>query len=331
MRPDLTTGRLIRYLPALTLTAVLTITATAEFELARTVLALPPHIAWALPVAVDSYVLAAMRSGRDIPAALIVMAGALGASMGSHLAAVEHGGKLPPHVVAPAATGIMTVLVVVAWRVHVLIGHGPTASPPPVSTAAYGPVARPVGAPALDPEPQPIEQPKSLPARSEPTEAPEVEAPSRTGKPRGKTPAATLTSRPTDDEQLIAQAAEHFRQAGIYPPSIRSLMRTYGIGQNRASRVHAAITNPAEGPDSQQENALQNSENHQAEKAQQERTDPVPSDESPESTINSKELTHTCITDRVGPAPAAAGMRAVHSDGSHQPQEPPTVRDRAGA
>jgi hypothetical protein len=132
-------GGPLRFLPALTLLAVLTITASAEFELARTVLDLPPYIAWALPVAVDSYVLAALRSGRDVVPALAVMAGSLAASMGAHLAAASAEGPLPGHVVAPAATGIMTVLVVVAWRVHVLIEYAMTPDPLPQAGAPESP------------------------------------------------------------------------------------------------------------------------------------------------------------------------------------------------
>jgi hypothetical protein len=88
-QPTRRPARWVRALPALTLAAVLTITASTEYGLARTVLALPPAIAWALPVAIDSYVLAALRSGRDVPAALAVMAGALTAATGAHLPSVS--------------------------------------------------------------------------------------------------------------------------------------------------------------------------------------------------------------------------------------------------
>lgn len=129
-----TTGpmsRVLRALPALTLVSVMVITASAEYQLARTVLALPPAIAWALPAAIDSYVLAALRSRRDVPAALAVMGGSLFASMGAHLFAASHGGELPARIAAPAAAAIMTSLVVVAWRVHVLIEGTPEANPAP--------------------------------------------------------------------------------------------------------------------------------------------------------------------------------------------------------
>ena len=119
------TGRALRFLPGVTLAAVVTVTSTSEWTLARTVLDLPPAVAWAVPVAIDSYVVAAMRTRRDVPAAIGVMAGALAAAMGAHLAAAArpHGQPLPVEVTAPAAAAIMSVLVIVAWRVHVLIDH----------------------------------------------------------------------------------------------------------------------------------------------------------------------------------------------------------------
>jgi hypothetical protein len=134
--------RLLRVLPAVTLLAVLTITASAEYELARTVLNQPAKIAWALPVAVDSYVLAALRARRDVGAALAVMAGALTASMAAHLSLVglPVDARLPGTVTAPLATAIMTVLVVVAWRVHVLVdvawSSASTPSPAPTPSLA---------------------------------------------------------------------------------------------------------------------------------------------------------------------------------------------------
>jgi hypothetical protein len=109
----------MRWLPALTLVAVLTITASSEFELARTVLRLDASVAWALPVAIDTYVLAALRTGRDVLGALLVMGGTLGTAMAAHLITAQ--GDLPAFGQAVAATVIMVVLVVVAWRVHVLI------------------------------------------------------------------------------------------------------------------------------------------------------------------------------------------------------------------
>ncbi len=59
---------------------------------------LRPEIAWALPAAIDSYVLAALHTRRDVPAAITVMTGALMASMGAHLAQVGRAGHLSRHL-----------------------------------------------------------------------------------------------------------------------------------------------------------------------------------------------------------------------------------------
>ena len=151
-QPHSRPGRWVRLLPALTLAAVLTITASSEYELARTVLAQPPAIAWALPVAIDTYVLTAFRFGRDVRPALAVMAGALTAAMGAHLTtALQPGHALPVTVEAPAATAIMTVLVVVAWRVHVLIEHATLSSAPEPADAGGATSGRVPTQPELPP------------------------------------------------------------------------------------------------------------------------------------------------------------------------------------
>jgi hypothetical protein len=259
----------LRFLPALTLVAVLTITASAEFELARTVLDLPPYIAWALPVAVDSYVLAALRSGRDVVPALAVMAGSLAASMGAHLAAVNGDGSLPGHVVAPAATGIMTVLVAVAWRVHVLIEYAmtpdPVTSEPPASSAGT-----PAGeAPALEG----LEEVRSALRPAGGADEPPAPAP--------------LT-----DAQILAEI-------GSTPPSIRTLKRQYAIGQTRATRIHrtARLTKAKTTTQIVIQEELETDE------------ETTPEGVHEESAGTAKSNTHTCITDRVGPSrpPGADG------------------------
>jgi hypothetical protein len=290
----------LRWLPALTLVAVLTITASAEFELARTVLHLPPQIAWALPVAVDSYVLAALRSGRDVLPALTVMAGALAASMGAHLADTTTDGPLPAHVVAPAATAIMTALVIVAWRVHVLIPHrrvhpetaAPDDAPATVTTSPGTPASH---RPKVD---TPDTSAPSTPRRAV-ASTPRVRALPRTAPAAGTAaqpgPTATGTG-PTDSEILAALTAN-----GWNPPSIRALMRTYGIGQSRASRLHQAArqatheqqqqngSRKPEGSQKNQPNASTSTNNqNELEKAIQ------------ESTANEQRNTHPGITDRVG-------------------------------
>jgi hypothetical protein len=248
--------RVLAALPALTLLAVLTITASAEYQLARTVLDLHPQIAWALPAAIDSYVLAALHTRRDVPAAITVMAGALLASMGAHLAQVGRAGQpLPVTWTAPLATAIMTVLVIVAWRVHVLIGpdERPTAVLPdtaaetdtahrrtavsgaaPVSGAALrsSVIAAPAAVLAAPREvPDPVTEPRSpgTPPTTARSTAPDTRPDARASADQDVSGARSVS----DDEILAA--------IGDEPPSIRALMREHGIGQGRATRLRRTV------------------------------------------------------------------------------------------
>jgi hypothetical protein len=320
-------ARWVRALPALTLAAVLTITASTEYGLARTVLALPPAIAWALPVAIDSYVLAALRSGRDVPAALAVMAGALAAATGAHLFTVTlpAGQSLPPTVSGPVATAIMTVLVVVAWRVHVLI-EPPAADPSqgePAPVTSAPEVATP-RAPVLDdphrvhPDGSAVHRP-SAPASSPadaarpPAPAPGAPVPVTVAAARQRPAQATTSTSVNDqDDEAILAAIEG------QPPSIRALRRIHGLGQARAARIHAEATRRHNQTTSTNQNDHENSQNnHQNTENDDQRTEHNRTKESTmqinseteqqqdhdhqnyESRIDA-EKAHTCITDRVG-------------------------------
>ena len=147
-------NRLVRLLPAVTLIAVLVVTATSEFRLAVDVLALPIWVAWGVPAAVDSYVVAAVRTRRDVAPAMAVMAISLFAAAGSHIVQARVGGPLPIQVTGPASAAMLSVLVLVAWRVHVLIDR--LAEPEPQDTPETSePV---VQQPAAGPEPLPMHE-----------------------------------------------------------------------------------------------------------------------------------------------------------------------------
>lgn len=294
-------GRILRTIPMVALVAVIVITASSEWALARTVLALPPAVAWAVPVAIDSYVVAALRTGRDVGAAMSVMAGALCASTAAHLFAADlpEGEKLPVEVTAPTAAVIMAVLVVVAWRVHVLIDRldpehqvagchameeptqrapepaasprrqpvveaGPreaaralaSASAPAESASLPAPVsAHPAGRDAhgvsalgvpvpgvsvspVTPAPEGRERPavSAVSAVSAPVAA--LRADARPDTPRSDSTRVSRTGTRTDEE-ILAEIA-------VDPPSIRALMRAYGIGQARATRLHQQATGTAD-------------------------------------------------------------------------------------
>lgn len=317
---------LVRFLPPVTLLAVLTITASSEYELARTVLDLHPAIAWALPVAIDSYVLAALRSGRDVAAALTVMGGALATAMGAHLLDAQHS-ALPAPVLAPVATAIMVILVVVAWRVHVLIEHPTAPGVPDTPPGEYTPATNEVA-------PEVHSHAYSLPAVSGATSRGQctgaLAAPDGAGTagvralPR-PTPAVSEYPDPgtaapdqpdqlgegqrLSDEQILTELlAKHPVEA----PSIRALMRTYGIGQTRASRLrnHALTqTSPTtttstsshdqdhQNPPPEDQNEPHQESHEQYRKSQIKNSDQEPQQES-EGMQN--EESHPGITDRVG-------------------------------
>ncbi len=345
--------RALRLLPALTLAAVLTITASAEYELARTVLALPPGIAWALPVAIDSYVLTAFRSGRDVRPALAVMAGALTAAMGAHLVTADRpsGEALPVAVTAPAATGIMIVLVVVAWRVHVLIDPATTSKgtdqvpdAPDVpavpgalaSTPAHlarpnagasadapstGPLAASTPAPAADAYTATARAPGALTA-SRRLHSDSAAAPPAPPSPptRRSAAAAASSAAPTtkatatvgaSDEQIVATLSGQ-------PPSIRALMRDHGIGQARATRIHQAASrdhnqqNNSEDPEEPQDSPERSNNKIEREEQTQEPGEAM-NERRPKNQGIEEPDTHTCITDRVGQSRSTNGGGAADS------------------
>ncbi len=266
-------ARWVQWLPAATLAAVLTITASAEYELARTVLNLSPRIAWALPVAVDSYVLVALRSRRDVVPALAVMAGALTASMGAHLAAVgqPQGARLPATLSGPLATAIMTVLVVVAWRVHVLIDRQaePTTCPDctPQTAAMHDPrpaapaISRPLSvvlaASSLANGSGPAHWPTSAPTDASP---PTMEPPATNGHalngrrvvrlaPRVTAPVTSspsLSGSSADDATLreyVARARADRPGAGEL--AVRRLLASDGLSAS-SQRIRAALKHTAD-------------------------------------------------------------------------------------
>jgi hypothetical protein len=302
-----TADRLLRYLPAITLTAVLTITASAEYQLARQVLGLPPHIAWALPVGVDSYVYAAMRSRRDVGAAVAVMAGSLAAYTTAHLASLHSGGPLPAFVVAPSAAVIMTVLVVVAWRVHVLIHRlHPTApatatTPHPDTDALPSPNAHVAGLHSALPTASSAPVP-STPIAVSGTASGQRSDPVDVGLPAQDRAIVTL---------VLAQLAASSDPKGTIP-SARALIRDHQLGQKRANRIRQALID-----DQQQAQHHDESQNEAISAAIPSSPDPTSQTATKGSTQeaprNRYDYPHTFITDRVGPANPPGGSAAEHS------------------
>jgi hypothetical protein len=108
--------------PWIALLAAVGLTASGEYGLARMV-GFPSSIAWALPTAIDVYVIQAMRRHRDVAAALILMiaTNALLHLAEAHLVGVTKTGR--PHHETWTTQWWLIVLVaaiapLIVWRVH---------------------------------------------------------------------------------------------------------------------------------------------------------------------------------------------------------------------
>lgn len=105
--------RLTRVLPWVSLVAAVVLTASGEYALYRAC-GFAPGVAWAGPVAVDAYVVAALRMRRDELTAIAVMAAANGTV---HL--LPHAG---PDTRTRFAVAVLAALVL--WRVHRILHLG---------------------------------------------------------------------------------------------------------------------------------------------------------------------------------------------------------------
>ncbi|MFE5397427.1 hypothetical protein ACFQ9U_23075 [Streptomyces sp. NPDC056568] len=122
--------------------AVLTVLASAEYELARAC-GFGTYVAAGVPAALDVYALAALRARRDV---LAVVCSLIAVNAASHLVEV---GLLPVSV--PLVVGVSAIAPLVLWRVHRLSERHPEPAPA---------VAEPVAEPAeLRAEPITVERP----------------------------------------------------------------------------------------------------------------------------------------------------------------------------
>lgn len=121
--------------------AVLTVLASAEYELARAC-GFGTYVAAGVPAALDVYALAALRARRDV---LAVVCSLIAVNAASHLVEV---GLLPVSV--PLVVGVSAIAPLVLWRVHRLSERHPEPAPA---------MAEPVAEPAeLQPEPITVER-----------------------------------------------------------------------------------------------------------------------------------------------------------------------------
>ncbi|GAA1888003.1 hypothetical protein GCM10009837_07300 [Streptomyces durmitorensis] len=252
------------YLVAISLIAGVGYTASAEYNLARAI-GSPVPVAVLLPLALDVYVVAAIRRnrGRDIALSLLLMGVA---QVSAHL--------LESRVVVvsvPLVVAVSLLIPLVIWRVHALAvlpqklhakagtapgtEPAPAAGAEPVATVERVPVPQPTPVPATEPTPVPPASRPELAAVPDSVPAPVPVRPRRrtTGQPGRNKPRSTGTKT----GQKAASAAsfdEHVKTATAWLAAEPDLSGTdigkkLGTGDSYGRRVRrAALGTAATGP-----------------------------------------------------------------------------------
>jgi hypothetical protein len=212
--------------PWLALWAAVGLTASGEFALAAFV-GFPNWIAWALPVAIDVYVVQAFRRHRDVAAALILM---VATNALYHLAAAGLFGVVQHAATGYAATWWLIVLVsaiapFIVWRVHRITEQRPetaavaasetlaetvtarvTATPAATAEPVSGEPRNSVATPQAATETAPVAAPETQPHQRETAPATRRATPRRNATPRNTRPTGTGVAAPSKlrskDEQL---------------------------------------------------------------------------------------------------------------------------------
>ncbi|GHG15509.1 hypothetical protein GCM10018777_31580 [Streptomyces albogriseolus] len=226
------------WLTRLSLAVCIAFTASAEYDLART-LGADPVIAAMLPVAVDAYVIAALRWFRafDIMLSLAPMGAA---QVGAHL--------LDARVVSvniPLVVVVSLLVPVALWRTHALARFESEEVPEHVAEyeqpevgrvpAMYPALADTPAVPELAPEAPAVLVPEvcDVPARA--VHAKRVLAEKKT--PRTRRVSAPVPV-PDEDDVLVERARADFPDR---VPTFRELKDAYSIGQQRARRIRAVL------------------------------------------------------------------------------------------
>ena len=226
-------------------------TAFAEYQLARTIGAAVP-VAVLLPVALDVYVIAAIRRsrGRDIALSLFLMGVA---QVSAHMLEAR-----VVHVSVPLVAAVSLLVPLVIWRVHALAV--PAAKQEAKAATGTAPV------PAATVERVPVPHAPSVPASS-PVPVPAVSRPELTAVPgqtpdpvpvrRTRTSTAKKTARKTPRKQAAAKTGtasfdEHVRTATAWLTADPDLSGTaigdrLGTGDSYGRRVRRAALGTAEG------------------------------------------------------------------------------------
>jgi hypothetical protein len=196
------------------LVAALALVAQSEWMLALAV-GWPPYIAWAAPLALDAYVLAAIRSGADLGASVVVSAASVLGSHAVYASGAAWDGGMPGtgHLVWQLAAACSVVPLLVTWRVHHLRLPAPVVEAEPV--------------PAVEPAPAPIPAPA-------PVATPAAPAPV-------KPAAAHRVRTATDDElaEVIADVLQTNRKAGRN--TVTAALKDRGLTPGKTERLTDAL------------------------------------------------------------------------------------------
>jgi hypothetical protein len=229
--------RLLAAAKAVSMVAALALVAQSEWELALAV-GWPPAIAWAAAVALDAYVLAAVRSHRDLGVSVLVSAVSVLASHSVYAAPAVWVGGVPgaggAHLMWQLAAGCSVVPLLVTWRIHHLTGGSG------VDTAREAPVRSPEQPPP-PPLPEAATEPVPEPARApEPAQVAAAEA-------RRDTVDAVITDAPTrrsrrDDAQWWADLDDAVRDGRLDPtPTADAIREAIHCGLPRARAMRDRI------------------------------------------------------------------------------------------
>lgn len=259
--PPPTAGR--DYLVAVSLVAGVGYTASAEYNLARAI-GSPVPVAVLLPLALDVYVVAAIRRnrGRDIALSLLLMGVA---QVSAHM--LESG---VVQVSVPLVVAVSLLIPLVIWRVHALAvlpakqqaktGTAPgtatgiatgTASTEPAATVERVPAPHAEPVPAIDPVPVPPVSRPELTAVPDSVPAPVPVRPRPSNKPKTtkKSPTSTGPKAP-QKAGSTASFDEHVKTATAWLDKEPDLSGTdigkkLGTGDSYGRRVKRAATGTA--------------------------------------------------------------------------------------
>lgn len=222
--------------------AALALVAQSEWQLALLV-GWPAWIAWAAPLALDAYVLAAVRARRDLGASVLVSAGSVFGSHALHAWAAAGG-----HVAWWLTGAASAVPLLVSWRVH----HLPTepswpapSAPSPARSATSAPAARrSAGVPSAL-APAALHRARPVVAVGTPAVA---ATPSPSTPLAGTSPVPSATARdaspqspsPRSGREDVAKAEVIAELAAEDPvPGASEIATRYGVSPRTAARYRA--------------------------------------------------------------------------------------------